>query len=90
MYTVHQPYLGVTDKDGGNTARMCQALAKLEGNVVIVGDFYMKGIDWDLWWSASNGENILLDILKDKFWTQLVRGPTHVDGNTLDLVDLVV
>ena len=28
----------------------------------------------------------MLTLLQNKFWTQLVRGPTHVDGNTLDLV----
>ena len=66
--------------------RMCEVLSKLDGNVVTVGDFNMKGIDWDLRWSASAGENMLLDLVGDKFWTQLVRGPTHVDGNTLDLV----
>ena len=73
-------------KDDDNTARMCQALGKLEGNLVTVGDFNMKGIDWDLGWSASSGENMLLDVLEDNFWTQLVRGPTHVEGNTLNLV----
>ena len=55
---------------------MCQSLAKLEGNVVIVGDFNMKGIDWDLGWSASSGENMLLEVLQNKFWSQLVREPT--------------
>ena len=75
-----------SEADGGNTVRMCEVLSKLEGNVVTVGDFNMKGIDWDLGWSASAGENMLLDLVGDKFWTQLVRGPTHVDGNTLDLV----
>ena len=73
-------------KDGDNTARMCQSLSKLEGNVVIVGDFNMKGIDWDLGWSARSGENMLLEVLQNKFWSQLVREPTHTEGNTLDLV----
>ena len=27
----------------------------------------------------------VLDMLGDIFWSQLVRGPTHRDGNTLDL-----
>ena len=27
----------------------------------------------------------VLDVLGDMFWSQLVRGPTHRDGNTLDL-----
>ena len=53
---------------------------------VFVRHLLMKGIDWDLEWSASSGENMLLEVLQNKFWSQLVRGPTHVEGNTLDLV----
>ena len=75
-----------SEADNGNTLRMCEVLGKLEGNVLTVGDFNMRGIDWDIGWSASAGENMLLDLIGDKFWTQLVRGPTHVEGNTLDLV----
>ena len=33
------PDLPGSPSDGGNTARMCKALAKLDGSVVIVGDF---------------------------------------------------
>ena len=29
---------------------------------------------------------MLLDLLGDRFWHQIVREPTHRDGNTLDLV----
>ena len=53
---------------------------------VFVRHFLMKGIDWDLGWSASSGENMLLEVLQNKFWSQLVREPTHVEGNTLDIV----
>ena len=46
----------------------------------------MPGINWDRAWSNCTGEKMLLDLLGDKFWHQLVHGPTHRDGNTLDLV----
>ena len=50
-----------------------------------MGDFNLPGINWDRWWSASAGERMVLDTLGDMFWHQLVRGPTHRLGNTLDL-----
>ena len=71
--------------DGGNTARLCNLLRGLAGRVVVLGDFNLPGIDWDSWWSASAGERAVLDTFGDKFWHQLVRGPTHRAGNTLDL-----
>ena len=75
-----------SDVDGGNTARLCKSLSSLEGKVVLFGDFNMPGIEWEREWSANSGETMLLDLLADKFWQQIVRGPTHLAGNTLDLV----
>ena len=51
---------------------------------MICCDFNLPGVDWDSW-SASEGESRVLDLLGDKFWHQVVRGPTHIEGNTLDL-----
>ena len=45
----------------------------------------MPGVDWDRGWSAREGEQLVVDTLADKFWTQHVRGATHIGGNTLDL-----
>ena len=80
------PKVPGSEADNGNTDRLCQALRSLGGNVVIFGDFNMPGIDWDKAWSNCTGETMLLDLMGDKFWHQIVRGPTHRDGNTLDLV----
>ena len=71
--------------DGGNMERLCRLLSRQAGKVVVLGDFNLPGIDWDRWWSASAGERMMLDTLGDMFWSQLVRGPTHRLGNTLDL-----
>ena len=71
--------------DGGNTERMCNLLRSLGGRVVVVGDFNLPHIDWDRGWSNCGGEMMVLDTMQDLFWHQLVRGPTHRLGNTLDL-----
>ena len=71
--------------DRGNTERLVEALRGIEGKVVICGDFNLPGVDWERNWSASEGETMVLNMLDDKFWHQTVRGPTHRDGNTLDL-----
>ena len=71
--------------DGGNTERLLNLIRRQGGRVVVMGDFNLPGINWDRWWSASAGERMVLDTLGDMFWHQLVRGPTHRLGNTLDL-----
>ena len=72
--------------DQGNTGRLCDMLKKLEGTVITLGDYNLPGVDWDRGWSASEGERLVVDTFADKFWTQHIRGPTHVGGNTLDLL----
>jgi hypothetical protein len=72
--------------DHGNTGRLCDMLKKLEGTVITLGDYNLPGVDWDRGWSASEGERLVVDTFADKFWTQHIRGPTHVGGNTLDLL----
>ena len=73
-------------QDQGNTKRLCQVLKTLEGSVITVGDYNLPGIDWERGWSASTGEQMVIDTFNDMFWTQHVRGATHVGGNTLDLL----
>ena len=75
-----------SEADGGNTARLIQSLGTLEGNVVLFGDFNMQYIDWESNWSSRAGDTMLLDMPGDKVWHQVVREPTHRDGNILDLV----
>ena len=71
--------------DRGNTERLCNLLRGLGGRVVTVGDFNLPHTDWDRGWSNCGGEMMVLDTFEDLFWHQLVRGPTHRAGNTLDL-----
>lgn len=72
--------------DQANTERLCQALKGVEGTVMSVGDYNLPGVDWDRNWSDRESERVVVDTFADKFWTQLVRGATHINGNTLDLV----
>ena len=71
--------------DRGNTARLCTLLRSLTGRVVVCGDFNLPNIDWERGWSPCGGERMVLDVMEDMFWEQMVRGPTHRLGNTLDL-----
>ena len=80
------PRVPGSEADEGNTSRLIQSLGTLEGKNVIFGDFNMPDIDWERNWSSRAGDSMLLDLLGDKFWHQVVREPTHRDGNILDLV----
>ena len=71
--------------DGGNTEQLCNLMRTLRGRVVVVGDFNLPHVEWDRGWSTCGGERMVLDTMADMFWHQLVRGPTHRLGNTLDL-----
>ena len=72
--------------EGGNTERLCNLLRGLRGRTLVVGDFNLPHTDWDRGWSRCGGEMLVVDTVGDMFWSQLVRGPTHRLGNTLDLV----
>ena len=50
-----------------------------------MGDYNLPGVDWDRNWSDKESERLVVETFADKFLTQLVRGATHIGGNTLDL-----
>ena len=79
------PRVPGSEEDGGNTERLYKVLGGLNGNVVVVGDFNMPGIDWENNWAGNVREEGLVDLVENKFWVQHVLGPTHEAGNTLDL-----
>ena len=58
----------------------------LQGRSLIIGDFNLPGIDWDLLHKDSPGERVFLDTIQDKFYTQHVDFATQDSGNILDLV----
>ena len=71
------PRTPLSELDRGNTERLVEALRGIEGKVVICGDFNLPGVDRDRNWSASEGQSRVLDMIGDKFWHQIVRGPTY-------------
>ena len=54
-------------------------------NHIIVGDFNYPNISWVNYSSRSDQERQFLDTVLETSFTQVVNGPTHVAGNTLDL-----
>ena len=52
----------------------------------LVGDFNLRHTSWPEGESSNDVEKGFLDIFDDLSLTQLVEGPTHEKGNTLDLV----
>ena len=80
------PRLPFSAEDGNNTASLCALLENLSGEVVVVGDFNLPGIEWERLHSDSPGERVVLEVIQGLFWTQHVDFATHEDGNILDLV----
>lgn len=55
-------------------------------SVFVVGDFNCPDIDWSIINGASPSSSALCDLVFDLNISQIVESPTHVKGNTLDLV----
>ena len=53
---------------------------------ILLGDFNLPGINWETLSGSNQYENRFLDLLYDIDLFQLVNEPTHIEGNTLDLI----
>ena len=53
---------------------------------VICGDFNMPDVNWDTYHSHSSDSVRVLNLLINYGFEQLVTLPTHINGNTLDLI----
>ena len=53
---------------------------------VICGDFNMPDVNWDTYHSHSSDSVRILNFLINHGFEQLVTLPTHINGNTLDLI----
>jgi len=69
-----------------NTVELCEILRCIDKNTVIIGDFNMPGIDWTTEHSRDARGRELLETVVEEGLQQLVNFPTHIKGNTLDLV----
>ncbi len=68
-----------------NTEQLARIIMESPPNTIIMGDFNLPGIDWQLLTSDSKGRPIL-EACAEKGLEQLEYFATHVKGNTLDLV----
>ena len=68
-----------------NNAKINDFIRNVKENSILVGDFNYPGINWELMSSNSAAQDFF-DVVCDKFLTQHVDFPTHISGNTLDLV----
>jgi hypothetical protein len=75
-----------SNEDNGNTEAMCRMIKSIPGPAILVADMNCPSINWREQHTTHNGEKLLLEAMQDAFWTQHVLGPTHRDGNCLDIV----
>lgn len=54
--------------------------------IILVGDFNLPDVDWPTLSSSSSNSISFCDLLFSLNLIQLVQDPTHIQGNTLDLV----
>ena len=68
-----------------NSEHLCNILKNLDKNIIVISDINLPDINWIDGTSTSRGRRVLETILEEDL-IQLVDFPTHVKGNTLDLV----
>ena len=61
-------------------------LVSISINVIFMGDFNYSDVSWDRLDGCTQASHLFCDLLFDLNLHQLVNVPTHVQGNTLDLV----
>ena len=54
--------------------------------IIVTGDLNMPGIDWPNFISLDNIDQLFLDTFSNFELEQLISVPTHIKGNTLDLL----
>ena len=68
-----------------NSDQLCNMLKNMDKHTILIGDVNLPEINWLDGTSKSRGRKVLETTLEEDL-TQLVNFPTHVKGNTLDLV----
>ena len=68
-----------------NTLELCKLVNNAADNSIFIGDFNFPAINWSTYESDRNAESFLQCVNENNF-EQLIDFPTHVRGNTLDLV----
>jgi len=68
--------------------QLFQFLQKFNGSKIIVGDFNLPGVNWELFALEPSNKYVtsVLAAMSSDGFSQLVASPTHRQGNILDLV----
>ena len=69
-----------------NLINFLTSLVLQESNLIIIGDLNLPDICWPSLSGSSFLSNLFCDFVFDTNLTQLISGPTHVKGNTLDIL----
>ena len=68
-----------------NTHHLCEIMKNLDKRTIMLGDFNFPEINWANNTSAARGRPVM-EVATEENLEQLVVFPTHIKGNTLDLV----
>jgi Reverse transcriptase (RNA-dependent DNA polymerase)/Endonuclease-reverse transcriptase len=82
FYVIYRP------PSGGNASKVMlgDLIKNVEKKCIMVGDFNVPDIDWEAGSARASSDMALLEAAQEAGLEQLVNFPTHVRGNTLDLL----
>ena len=55
-------------------------------NIIIMGDLNFPEINWNIYSGSSPAADVFAEVVHGLNLTQIITGPTHRAGNTLDIV----
>jgi hypothetical protein len=81
LYVLYRPPNAVSD----SVSEIADIVRQAKKNSIFIGDFNLPEIDWSAG-VARGRASLLLEAVEESMTEQLVNFPTHLKGNTLDLV----
>ena len=89
LYRVGNWPVGTSANDNHNRVDQYLRTLRRRRNVqelIIIGDVNLPNVNWELGTSRTSTEQLFIDTYNDLSLNQLITGPTHIKGNTLDLI----
>ena len=68
-----------------NDANLCKWIVEMRGSNILIGDFNFPDVDWEAGSAGARGREFY-EATQARFMEQHVSEPTHLSGNTLDLI----
>ena len=69
-----------------NVNKLCRILTNMDKNTIVIGDFNLPNVNWQELTATEARARTLLEAVVNEDLAQLVNFPTHLKGNTLDLL----